>query len=100
VPRSSTRTTHLTARAALAEAADDHSDALHLHEQAAAAWSSYACPIEEAQALLGVARCSSALGRRASEPLTAVRALVSELKAGPLLEEADTIVARSTALNH
>ncbi|MDX6316672.1 MAG: hypothetical protein QOD35_72, partial [Nocardioidaceae bacterium] len=77
-----------------------HSGSLLLHEQAAVAWSSYACPIEQAQALLGVARCSLAMGRQASGPLAAARALLSELRAGPLLAEADTLVARSTALNH
>jgi tetratricopeptide (TPR) repeat protein len=90
----------LTARAALAEAAGDHSASLRLYDQAAVAWSSYACPIEEAYALLGVARCALAMGRQASEPLAAARALLAELKAGPLLAEADTMLGRSTALNH
>jgi class 3 adenylate cyclase/tetratricopeptide (TPR) repeat protein len=90
----------LAARAALAEADGDHTVALRLHERAAMAWSSYACPVEEAQALLGVARCCLAMGRQASEPLAAARALLSGLKAGPLLAEADAILGRSTALNH
>jgi hypothetical protein len=40
------------------------------------------------------------MGRQASEPLAAARELLSELKAGPLLAEADTMLGRSTALNH
>jgi tetratricopeptide (TPR) repeat protein len=90
----------LSARAAIALAEGEHRLARDLHGAAAAAWSSYRCPIEQAQALLGEARCSLAMGQPAQRPLLAARALLTALQATPLVAEVDTLLRQSTGENH
>ena len=59
----------LSARAVLAESAGDYPASRALYGQAGAAWATYRCPLEHAQALLGDARCCLALGDSAAEAL-------------------------------
>ena len=58
---------------------------------AAAGWSDFCMPYEEAQALLGQGRCLLALGRaaEAAAPLTSAREIFARLGAKPALAEAD-----------
>ena len=51
-----------SARAELAEARGDLAGAATLHAEAASAWAEHDCPLEEAHAWLGEARCRTALG--------------------------------------
>jgi len=79
----------LTARALLAESHGDHKAALDLYAAATAGWTSYGYPLEQAHALLGMARCRYVMHQPADEPLDEARGILVELGAAPLLTETD-----------
>ena len=73
-----------SARAQLAEAADDHVDAARLYEEAAERWREFGSVPERAYALLGQGRCLAALGRpEAQEPLRVARELFASMGTSP-----------------
>lgn len=78
-----------TGWAELAEADGNLELAVEQHSATAAGWAAYGCPLEEALAHIGAARCQAALGRPelAREPIARARALAHALGAAPLLSE-------------
>jgi tetratricopeptide (TPR) repeat protein len=86
----------LTARAVVAEtdAQDEH--AAELYSQSATAWASFRCPLEQAHALLGAARCSMAVGAPSRHLVIEARDIAERLGAFPLLAEADAHLAGAT----
>lgn len=88
-------------RAKLAEADGDLDEALRRYRDAASAWSTYGCPLEETHALVGAVRCSIALeqrseGTRSPELRTALaraRGLADALGAAPLLAQISQLEA-------
>jgi hypothetical protein len=82
-------------RAILAEADGDLEDASLRYVDVARAWQAYGCPLEEAHALVGAARCLNALGRarEASAGVERARALARSLGARPILEELEALDA-------
>ena len=84
----------LTARAALAEGAEETEKALHLYTEAAQRWTEFGYVLEQGQTLLGKARCLIALGRAAEavEPLGEARSIASGLRAGPLEAESESLL--------
>jgi hypothetical protein len=64
------------------------------HAEAAAGWRAFGCPIEEAHALLGAARCEAALGRtgEAAASIRRARDLGRGLGAVMVIREADRLL--------
>ena len=86
----------ITCRALTAEARGAHEAASAGFVDAAARWHDFGVPYEEAQALLGQARCLVALGRapEAEPPLAAAREIFARLGAKPALAETDELIER------
>jgi class 3 adenylate cyclase/tetratricopeptide (TPR) repeat protein len=82
----------LAARAVLAESDGDPGRALQLYLEAARAWADYGCPLEQAQAHLGAARCLAAIGEPARGALLAARDLLREIGARLLLCETEAML--------
>jgi hypothetical protein len=78
-----------SARAVLAEAAQEVQDARELYAAAATGWRAFGNPLETAFALLGEARCCIALGfvGEATTRLGEAEVIATGLGASPLLEE-------------
>jgi hypothetical protein len=89
----------LSTAAALGEASNGSAEGLHVYRRAAAAWAEYGYPLEEAQALVGAARCSLALDLPAHELVLEARDIVTELGAAPLLAETDKLSEQLKAIN-
>ena len=83
-------------RATLAEAAGEHVIARTLYSDAAAGWRNHGCPMDEAHALLGLARCDLLLGDAAGAERAsrAARRIARRLGARPLLAEIDSLTRR------
>jgi class 3 adenylate cyclase/tetratricopeptide (TPR) repeat protein len=81
---------HLSARAVVAEAADDPAAALELFERAALGWGDYGFTLVRALSLAGAGRALERLGRasEAGERLREARAILAALDAAHLLAEA------------
>ncbi len=87
-------------RAALAEAASDHTAAATAYAEAATRWRRFGEIPELADALLGQGRCLVALGvHGAEEPLREARALFTTLGYAPALSETDALLRRALAPN-
>jgi hypothetical protein len=95
------RNSVLGARAVLAEAEGDHTEAARLYEGAAGRWRSFPAVLEHGRALMGVARCVLALGRasEATDRSREARQVFSGLGAAPLVAEADELLGQATALS-
>ncbi len=89
----------MTGRAIVAEAKQDHDQAIELYDDAAQRWADFGFALEHGQALLGAARCLLALGRStdALPRLHRAREIFTKLEARPLIEEVDTQLQRATA---
>ena len=87
-----------TVTALLAEARGEHDGAAVAFADAAGRWRDFGIPYEEAQALLGQARCLAALEKapQASAPLTTARAIFDRLGAMPALRETAAVTASIT----
>ncbi len=85
----------LTARAVLAEGAEETEQALQLYTEAVERWTEFGYVLERGQTLLGKARCLIALGRaaEATKPLVEACSIVSGLRAAPLQAEAESLLA-------
>jgi tetratricopeptide (TPR) repeat protein len=86
----------LTGRAVLTEARGKQEEASALYAEAAERWADYGFALERGQAALGAGRCLVALGRRpeAATRLDEARRTFETLRAGPLLEDTDRLLAR------
>jgi len=84
-----------TVSALLAEDRAQHTEGVSAFVDAAARWSGFGVPYEEAQALLGQARCLVALGRvpEAAVPLTKARKIFARLGATPALDEIESLLS-------
>jgi tetratricopeptide (TPR) repeat protein len=82
------------ARATLLELRGEYATACEQYEESATRWHEYGFPLEEAHALLGAARCLSALERAddAAVRATSAREIFSSLDARFLVAEADALV--------
>ena len=79
-----------TARALLAETRGELALAATGYAEAAARWRGFGVVLEQAQALLGLGRCTARLGQApARPPLLEARAIFERLGAGALLAETD-----------
>jgi class 3 adenylate cyclase/tetratricopeptide (TPR) repeat protein len=87
----------LTGRAVLTEAEGKHDAASGLHAEAADRWADYGFALERGQAALGAGRCLVAVSRHreAAARLVEARRAFDALRAGPLLAEADRILAQA-----
>jgi hypothetical protein len=87
--------------AAIAEGEGDHAAALEHHRRASAIWEHYEQVLERAHAFLGIGRSVIALGRpdEAVRPLRSAREILVGLGAVRLVEEADLLLAETTALS-
>ena len=85
----------LSARAALTEARGALDTAVDLYREAARLWREFEHVPEEAQAWLGLGRCSAALGRpaEARPALEEGAAILGRLGAQPLLAECERVLA-------
>jgi class 3 adenylate cyclase/tetratricopeptide (TPR) repeat protein len=85
----------LTGRAVLTEARGREEEASALYAEAAERWADYGYAFERGQAALGAGRCLVALGRHreAVARLDEARRTFDALRAGPLLADADRILA-------
>jgi hypothetical protein len=86
----------LTARAVLAECSGNLTPAVDMYVEAADRWQRYGHPLEQAQALLGAARCLGRLRQPAQARLTEAREILTKLGAMPLLEETERLLLVST----
>jgi tetratricopeptide (TPR) repeat protein len=86
-----------TGRALLAESQRDFGEALDDYSELAERWGVFGNVLERAQALLGAGRCLVQLGDGSSarDRLNLARAIFVELEARPLLDEADSWLARA-----
>jgi class 3 adenylate cyclase/tetratricopeptide (TPR) repeat protein len=86
----------------LAEAGAEYETAAGGFSCVAGRWHDFGVPYEEAQALLGQARCLVALRRapEASAPLNAAREIFIRLGATPALAEIDLLLSESTPAPH
>jgi tetratricopeptide (TPR) repeat protein len=84
-----------TTQALLAEQLGEHEQAVAGFMDAAARWQAFGVPYEEGQALLGMGRCLTALGRapEAAAPLIGARSVFGRLGARPAFAEADRRLA-------
>ncbi len=88
----------VAARAVLAEAAGDSTEAARLYAEAAERWRDFGSVPERAYALLGRGRCLVALGRPAAEePLREARELFASLGYKPALAECEGLLGESEA---
>jgi hypothetical protein len=89
-----------TTRAVLAEARGDHDQAEPLYARAQQAWKDYGCIVESAHALLGLGRCRLALDLpiEADGPLNEARHIFMQLRAVPLVAEADALLAETSGV--
>jgi tetratricopeptide (TPR) repeat protein len=79
-----------TARAVLAETRGDLPEAASRYDDAGDRWRSFGVALEHGQALLGLGRCATRLGRPAArEPLLQAREIFARLGARGLLAETD-----------
>ena len=87
----------LAGRAVLTEAQGRHDAASALHAEVAELWASYGFVLEHGQAALGAGRCLVAVGRHHEAPahLAEARKTFDALRAGPLLAEADRVLAQA-----
>jgi class 3 adenylate cyclase/tetratricopeptide (TPR) repeat protein len=87
-------------RAVLAESLGELKEALDLYSDAAAGWSRFGVPLEQALALLGAGRALVHLDRpaEATTYLREARDIFTRLRARALLEEADHFLERAVAL--
>jgi class 3 adenylate cyclase/tetratricopeptide (TPR) repeat protein len=85
----------LTGRAVLEEAQGNTEEAAPRYSEAAERWAEYGCVLEEGQTLLAAGRCLIAAGRfgDAMGPLTAACTVFTRLRAVPLLEKAESLLA-------
>ena len=88
---------NLSARAVLAQARHEYAEGSALHEQSAVAWAAYGYPLEQAHALIGAARCATALDQPARHLLNQARAILTDIGARPLLAETDRRLDDATA---
>jgi hypothetical protein len=87
-----------SARAQLAEAANRHTDAAQLYDEAAQGWRQFGSVPERAYALLGQGRCLAALGKREAEaPLCEARDLFTTLGYQAALAETQALLGESEA---
>ncbi len=91
----------LGARAVLAEGQGDPEAATRRYDEAAAAWESFGHPLERGHALLGAGRCLLGVGRvaEAEARLGEAREVFVGLKTRPLVDGADALLAKATALS-
>jgi tetratricopeptide (TPR) repeat protein len=88
----------LAARAVLAEARGEFSDAATRYAEAADGWDAYGHVLEHGQALLGLGRCRLTLGETGAEQsLAEARRLFARLQATPLLAETDRLLGQAVA---
>jgi len=87
----------LAGRAVLTEAHSRYDAASELYAEVTGQWASYGFALEQGQAALGAGRCLVALGRHheAAAHLVEARRTFDALRAGPLLDEADRVLARA-----
>ena len=87
----------LAGRAVLTEAQGRHDAASTLYAEVAEHWTNYGFALEHGQAALGAGRCLAAVGRHheAAAHLVEARRAFDALRAGPLLAEADRVLARA-----
>jgi hypothetical protein len=76
----------LTGRATVAEAQEAHRTSLELYREAEAGWADYGYRIEQAHALLGIARCSSALAEPGRQYVMRAEEIAKDVGAHPLLD--------------
>ena len=90
------------ARAAVLEHHGEFLEAIPAHSSAAVLWEQFGEPYEEAQALLGQARCLVAVGRahEAAALLAAARGIFFRLRARPCLAEVDRLFDVAMAASH
>jgi hypothetical protein len=81
----------------LTEARGGHDAASALYAEVAEHWADYGFALERGQASLGAGRCLVAVGRHheAATRLDEAREVFDALRAGPLLAEADRILAQA-----
>ena len=86
----------LAGRAVLTEAQGRHDAASALYAEVAEHWANYGFALEHGQAALGAGRCLVAVGRHheAAAHLVEARRVFDALRAGPLLAEADRVLAQ------
>ena len=85
-------------RAALTEAATEHTTASDVYAGAATRWRQFGDVPELAYALLGQGRCLVALGTAGADgPLSEARELFTAMRYVPALDEIDTLLQRATA---
>ena len=87
----------LAGRAVLTEAQGKHDAAGAFYAEVAKHWENYGFALEHGQAALGAGRCLVAVGRHheAAAHLVEARRAFAELRAGPLLAEADRVLAQA-----
>jgi class 3 adenylate cyclase/tetratricopeptide (TPR) repeat protein len=87
----------LAGRAVLTEAQGKRDAAGALYAEVAKHWANYGFALEHGQAALGAGRCLVAVGRHheAAAHLVEARKAFDELRAGPLLAEADRVLAQT-----
>jgi class 3 adenylate cyclase/tetratricopeptide (TPR) repeat protein len=87
----------LAGRAVLTEAQGKHDAAGAFYAEVAKHWENYGFALEHGQAALGAGRCLVAVGRHheAAAHLVEARRAFDELRAGPLLAEADRVLAQA-----
>lgn len=87
----------MTARAVVAEADGDVEPARELFAAAAAGWSDFGNPFEQAQARLGEGRCLVRLGQGAASvpALRKARAIFNRLSAAPFVAETNVLLAEA-----
>jgi len=98
-PTTRTQIGVLASRALVHEAAGDHEEAAPLHAESARRWAEFGFPYEQAQSLIGCARCLVSLDRadEALGPLTEARHILSGLGALPLLGEVSSLLELAEA---
>ena len=87
----------LSARAALAEAGGAFEDALAMHTEAAAGWTTFGHVFESACAHAGAGRCALALGADGNGDLAEARRLFAQLGATPHVAAVDELLGGSAA---
>jgi class 3 adenylate cyclase/tetratricopeptide (TPR) repeat protein len=90
----------VAARALLAEAAGEQTEAAALYAEAAERWREFGNVPERAYALLGQGRCLLAVGKaRGEQPLTEARDLFQSMGYRPVAAEIEALVADAAALS-
>ena len=90
----------LAGRAVLTEAQGRQDAASALYAEVAEHWASYGFALERGQAALGAGRCLVAVGKHheAAGHLVEARRIFEALRAGPLLAEADRLLAQAKSV--